>query len=155
MHLTAPFFPYFALLRNRKIFNQVFSTGIFKNGASLFFFLSHPQVPSLLTQAAIAGFGIALIPRCLVLDELHDGRLETAVTVHRTSARGTRLLPVLSGITGKHARAESLPGLAADCRENLTQARRQKHYTNKAKAPVTNKNTRHTRRASAWCFCAA
>lgn len=58
--------------------------------------ISHPRTRegsrfdqySLLTQAAIAGFGIALIPRCLVLDELHDGRLETAVTVHRTSARG-------------------------------------------------------------------
>lgn len=43
---------------------------------------------SLLTQAAVAGFGIALIPRCLVDDELRDGRLQTALDIKVRSARG-------------------------------------------------------------------
>ena len=34
---------------------------------------------ALLSQAAAAGFGVALIPRCLVEDELRDGRLSVAV----------------------------------------------------------------------------
>lgn len=34
---------------------------------------------ALLSQAAAAGFGIALIPRCLIEDELRDGRLTVAL----------------------------------------------------------------------------
>lgn len=34
---------------------------------------------ALLSQAAAAGFGVALIPRCAVEDELRDGRLSVAV----------------------------------------------------------------------------
>ena len=49
--------------------------------------LRHPPQPggarfdqyALLSQAAAAGFGVALIPRCAVEDELRDGRLSVAV----------------------------------------------------------------------------
>jgi len=42
---------------------------------------------SLLAQAAVAGFGIALIPRCLVEDELRDGKLAMALDLP-VQARG-------------------------------------------------------------------
>ncbi len=34
---------------------------------------------ALLSQAAAAGFGVALIPRCLIEDELRDGKLAVAI----------------------------------------------------------------------------
>lgn len=43
---------------------------------------------SLLAQAAVAGFGVALIPRCLVSDELQAGSLVPAVPAVRHSVRG-------------------------------------------------------------------
>lgn len=43
---------------------------------------------SLLAQAAVAGFGVALIPRCLVRDELQAGSLVPAVAAVRRSVRG-------------------------------------------------------------------
>ncbi|VFR31768.1 Glycine cleavage system transcriptional activator [plant metagenome] len=43
---------------------------------------------SLLTEAAAAGFGLALIPRCLVEDELRDGKLEVAVNLPILASQG-------------------------------------------------------------------
>ena len=43
---------------------------------------------SLLTQAAMAGFGIALIPRCLVQEELRDGKLAVALSLPIRASRG-------------------------------------------------------------------
>jgi LysR family glycine cleavage system transcriptional activator len=42
---------------------------------------------SLLSQAAAAGFGVALVPRCLVEDELRDGRLVAALASDIQSRR--------------------------------------------------------------------
>ncbi|OZI76137.1 MULTISPECIES: transcriptional regulator GcvA [Bordetella] len=43
---------------------------------------------SLLSQAAAAGFGIALIPRCLVEEELRDGRLAVALQLPIRARQG-------------------------------------------------------------------
>ncbi|MEI2418026.1 LysR substrate-binding domain-containing protein [Orrella sp. JC864] len=43
---------------------------------------------SLLTHAAIAGLGIALIPSCLVEEEMRDGKLATALRLPILSSRG-------------------------------------------------------------------
>lgn len=43
---------------------------------------------SLLTQAAMAGFGIALIPRCLIEEELRDGKLAVALSAPIQASRG-------------------------------------------------------------------
>lgn len=63
---------------------------------------------SLLAQAAIAGFGIALIPRCLVEDELRDGKLVLALDLPVQAHRGYYLcypehkasLPTLQAFRG-------------------------------------------------------
>lgn len=43
---------------------------------------------SLLSQAAAAGFGIALIPRCLIEDELRDGKLAVALQLPIRARQG-------------------------------------------------------------------
>lgn len=43
---------------------------------------------SLLSQAAAAGFGIALIPRCLIEDELRDGKLAVALRLPIRARQG-------------------------------------------------------------------
>lgn len=43
---------------------------------------------SLLSQAAAAGFGVALIPRCLIEDELRDGRLAVPVALPIRARQG-------------------------------------------------------------------
>jgi len=43
---------------------------------------------SLLSQAAAAGFGVALIPRCLIEDELRDGRLAVAIDLPIQARQG-------------------------------------------------------------------
>ncbi|OZI34133.1 LysR family transcriptional regulator [Bordetella genomosp. 10] len=42
----------------------------------------------LLSQAAAAGFGIALIPRCLIEDELRDGKLAPVIDLHIRARQG-------------------------------------------------------------------
>ncbi|ANN77397.1 LysR substrate-binding domain-containing protein [Bordetella flabilis] len=42
----------------------------------------------LLSQAAAAGFGIALIPRCLIEDELRDGKLAAAIDISLPARQG-------------------------------------------------------------------
>ncbi|WP_373378598.1 LysR substrate-binding domain-containing protein [Cupriavidus nantongensis] len=55
---------------------------------------------SLLTQAALSGLGIALIPRCLIEAELASGAL--VVGASRAGAGQEGLLPVLSGAEAAH-----------------------------------------------------
>ncbi|ALM82286.1 LysR substrate-binding domain-containing protein [Bordetella sp. N] len=43
---------------------------------------------NLLSQAAAAGFGIALIPRCLIEDELRDGKLATLIDLPIRARQG-------------------------------------------------------------------
>ncbi len=43
---------------------------------------------NLLSQAAAAGFGIALIPRCLIEDELRDGKLAPVIDLHIRARQG-------------------------------------------------------------------
>ncbi|MFC4276778.1 LysR substrate-binding domain-containing protein [Achromobacter aloeverae] len=43
---------------------------------------------SLLSQAAAAGFGIALIPRCLIEDELRDGKLAPVIDLQIRARQG-------------------------------------------------------------------
>lgn len=44
---------------------------------------------SLLSQAAAAGFGVALIPRCLIEDELRDGKLHVPIQLPIRARQGT------------------------------------------------------------------
>ena len=65
---------------------------------------------ALLSQAAAAGFGVALIPRCLIEDELRDGKLAVAMQLPIRARMGYYLcypdqkanLPTLQAVSYTH-----------------------------------------------------